>query len=199
MDLNFIELSGKDWKVIERNGEVYCYRLYIDDKKHLDIIRDYSNLGDYKYSMYYTCNGTHWKVKQGSDLYECIMEGNNIADAKINDNIADMSIDVEALKKSIEINGYASKSIIAMEELSELSQVVSKAHRYIDGNEVKVNSDRNLNTYDILDNMSEEIADVLICITNLKIMYNIKNEDIKSWIDYKIRRQKIKDTKMKSK
>lgn len=64
MDFNFIELSGKYWKVIERNGQVYCYRLYIDDKKHLDIICDYSNSGDYKYSLYYICNGIRWEVKK---------------------------------------------------------------------------------------------------------------------------------------
>lgn len=252
--MNFIALSGKEWEVIERGGQVYCYRLDLGDGKRLDIVGDRSGTGDAsydsgRYSLFYIRNGESWRVKNESDLYECIAAGNDIADGELDDNTiinycydqifkkkeetksskdpesvdesdseesnntpyfvdlinrfiensVDMSIDVDALKKSIEANGYTSKSIIAMEELAELSQVVSKAHRYIDSNEVKVNSDRDLNAADILDNMAEEIADVLICITNLKIMYGIKNEDIKSWIDYKIRRQKIKDRKMKNK
>lgn len=214
--MNSITLSGKDWEVIGGNGEVYCYILDLGDGKRLIIINDSHISGGY--SLYYICNDVLWQVKKESDLYECIEAGNDIADGKIDDNVimdhfydqilkkkeetknykdADVYIDVGALKKSIKANGHASKSIIAMEELAELSQVVSKAYRYIDNNETKMES--GLNTADILDNMAEEIADALICIANLKIMYGIKNEDINGWIDYKIRRQKIKDTKMKSK
>lgn len=212
---------GKDWELTEISDQV-CYRLDLGNNRFLDIVGHCSGMGDASYDfghckMYYICNGISRLLKKDSNLDECMMIGNDIANRKLDDNAiialcydeifkkkeetkrskdADISIDVDALKKSIEVNGHTSKSIVAMEELAELSQAVSKAYRYIDNNETKMES--GLNTADILDNMSEEIADVLICITNLKIMYNIKNEDIKSWIDYKIRRQKIKDTKMKS-
>ena len=216
--MNSITLSGKDWEVIGGNGEVYCYILDLGDGKRLDIVNDSHISGGYGYNLYYICNDVLWQVKKDSNLNECVMIGNDIANGKLDDNAiialcydeifkkkeetknykdADVYIDVGALKKSIKANGHASKSIIAMEELAELSQVVSKAYRYIDNNETKMES--GLNTDDILDNMAEEIADVLICIANLKIMYGIKNEDINGWIDYKIRRQKIKDTKIKSK
>lgn len=206
---------GKDWELTETSDQV-CYRLDLGNNRFLDIIGHCSGMGDASYDfwhckMYYICNGISRLLKKDSNLDECMMIGNDIANRKLDDNAiialcydeifkkkedADISIDVDALKKSIEVNGHTSKSIVAMEELAELSQAVSKAARYIDNNETIVDS--YLTTADILDNMAEEIADVLICITNLKIMYGIKNEFVQKWIGYKICRQKIKDCKMKN-
>ena len=54
---------------------------------------------------------------------------------------------------------------IAMEELSELIQAISKAKRG------KINKD----------NMSEEIADVLICLSWIQRIYDISDDDIVNW------------------
>lgn len=58
---------------------------------------------------------------------------------------------------------------IAMEELSELIQAISKAKRG------KINKD----------NMTEEIADVIICINWIKNIYNIDDESMQSWLEFK--------------
>lgn len=57
-------------------------------------------------------------------------------------------------------------TLIAMEECSELIQAISKAKRG------KLNKD----------NLTEEIADVFICIDWLCEIYNIKNEEISEWL-----------------
>ena len=41
-----------------------------------------------------------------------------------------------------------------------------------------------------IDNIVEEIADVLICIEYLKMIYDIGQEEIESWINKKIKRIK---------
>lgn len=103
-------------------------------------------------------------------------------------------MNTEYFRHSIEVNGHNSKLIIAMEELAELSQAVSKVARYIEGDEIKLGADKcSLDADKILDNLAEEIADVLICIENLKIMCDVKSDDIQRWIYYKTARQVIKD------
>lgn len=59
--------------------------------------------------------------------------------------------------------------LIAMEECGELIQAISKAKR---------------NKLDY-QNLCEEIADVLICIEWIKQKYDVKEEHIKSWSDFK--------------
>ena len=60
-------------------------------------------------------------------------------------------------------------TLIAMEECSELIQAISKAKRG------KLNKD----------NLTEEIADVLICIHWIQKIYNITMRDIYKWVDIK--------------
>lgn len=60
-------------------------------------------------------------------------------------------------------------TLIAMEECGELIQAISKAKRG------KLNKD----------NLSEEIADVLICIHWLQKIYNITMSDIYNWVNIK--------------
>lgn len=60
-----------------------------------------------------------------------------------------------------------------MEECAELIQAISKAKRG------KI--DRN--------NMEEEIADVLICIEMLKLMYSLSDSNIDKWILKKQQRE----------
>ena len=42
-------------------------------------------------------------------------------------------------------------------------------------------------------NIVEEFADVFICLNNLKLMYNITDEEIQEWVNYKIERQIKRD------
>lgn len=84
------------------------------------------------------------------------------------------SIDENVIAKSIEVYGVENQSTVCMEECAELIQAVSKAKRgKLDEN-----------------NMTEEIADILICVEMLKQLYNISDEYISKWISYKQKRVK---------
>lgn len=77
-----------------------------------------------------------------------------------------ISIDPYAVKRSIEHYGKDLQSTVCMEECAELIQAISK--------EKRGKSDK--------DHLSEEIADVLICIEMLKQIYNITEDEIYSWV-----------------
>ena len=70
------------------------------------------------------------------------------------------------IKKSIEHYGKDVQSTVCMEECAELIQAISK--------EKRGKSDK--------DHLSEEIADVLICIEMLKQIYNITDDEIYPWV-----------------
>ena len=70
------------------------------------------------------------------------------------------------VKRSIEHYGKDVQSTVCMEECAELIQAISK--------EKRMESDK--------DHLSEEIADVLICIEMLKQIYNITEDEIYSWV-----------------
>lgn len=80
-----------------------------------------------------------------------------------------MTVNGNIIKKSIEFYGVETQSTVCMEECSELVQAISK--------ELRGKSDTN--------HLAEEMADVLICITMLKQMYSISDEDIQDWITVK--------------
>lgn len=82
-------------------------------------------------------------------------------------------IDKNKLQQYIDTYGTEKQSMVAMEECSELIQAISKRVRK--GTSVD-------------DNLAEEIADVLVCIEQLKIMYSISNSKIEQWIEYKMNR-----------
>jgi len=71
--------------------------------------------------------------------------------------------------------GKEIQSTICMEECAELIQAISKMKR----------------GKDYRDNLSEEIADVNIAITQLKVIYGIKAEEINDWILKKQARQRM--------
>lgn len=73
------------------------------------------------------------------------------------------------IAKSIKHYGEEIQSTVCMEECAELIQAISKAKRG------KLDED----------NMTEEIADVLICIEMLKQIYNIPDCSIENWIERK--------------
>lgn len=82
------------------------------------------------------------------------------------------NIDESIIAKSIKHYGAEIQSTVCMEECAELIQAISKAKRG--------KFDEN--------NMTEEIADVLICIEILKQIYNIPDYSIKNWIERKQKR-----------
>lgn len=82
------------------------------------------------------------------------------------------NIDESIITKSIKHYGAEIQGTVCMEECAELIQAISKAKRG--------KFDEN--------NMTEEIADVLICIEILKQIYNIPDYSIKNWIERKQKR-----------
>lgn len=88
-------------------------------------------------------------------------------------------IDEDVIAKSIETYGTEKQSIVCMEECAELIQCISKELRG------KSNPDH----------LTEEIADVLICIEMLKQMYHVDLSKIQTWIDKKQNRE---ESRMKS-
>lgn len=100
----------------------------------------------------------------------------------INDKFISES-DKGILQDAIDTYGRNSQINIAMEELAELIQALSKFNRD--------NSD--LST---VDNISEEMADVIIMLGQLKMIFG-NEEDIIAFIDSKLKRlyNRIKDVK----
>lgn len=79
-------------------------------------------------------------------------------------------------RKVVNHFGVREQSIIAMEECSELIQAISKAMRY--PNDIGRHN-----------NLAEEIADVLLCIEQIKSIYNVEDVEIDRWTDFKQTRQ----------
>ena len=84
---------------------------------------------------------------------------------------------LKVLDNSLMQNGVNQQLMVCMEEPAELIQAISKVERYPD-------------EVDRIENVVEEIADVLICIEYLKMIYNIDQEEIENWINKKIKRIK---------
>lgn len=88
------------------------------------------------------------------------------------DNSSWRDITEFALQK-IEQNGLEKQTMKAAEELGELQQECFKAL-----------TDRRDD-----DHIAEEIADVLIMLVQLRLMYGISIPDIDGWVYYKIKRE----------
>ena len=83
-----------------------------------------------------------------------------------------MTVNSMIIKDSIKHYGVDAQSTVCMEECAELIQAISKEKR---------------GKHDYK-HLSEEIADVLICISMLQDMYDIDSSDIQLWIDLKEKR-----------
>lgn len=70
--------------------------------------------------------------------------------------------------------------IITIEELGELTQALSKYVRYINSDETLRNS-----KYEIEYMILEEVADVEICLSKLKIIMNIEEKQLNYIKDFK--------------
>ena len=80
-----------------------------------------------------------------------------------------MKMDTDIIKASIDHYGKTVQSVVCMEECCELAQAISK--------EMRGKPDKQ--------HLTEEMADVLICIEMLKQMYGISNDDRERWVAIK--------------
>ncbi len=96
-----------------------------------------------------------------------------------------MNISIPSQEKVIHHYGKKAQTIIHCEELGELIRAISKMHR-IECGEITENGDHGYRTYC---NLLEELADVLICIEQIKTMYSISDAEIQKAVNYKCRRQ----------
>lgn len=91
-------------------------------------------------------------------------------------------INKDVLDKAIKKYGVEKQLLVCMEEPAELIQAISKVERYPE------DSTR-------MQDLIEEMADVTICLDYLKLIYNIRQEELDEWINRKVKRisKKIKE------
>ncbi|ACQ54028.1 hypothetical protein FDF29_11860 [Clostridium botulinum] len=82
---------------------------------------------------------------------------------------------IEQCRRIVKCNGVTLQKFVAIEELAELQQAISKYQREP--------------TIFGIDNIEEEIADVHIVLEELKIIFGIDKEEIENRIDYKLDRE----------
>lgn len=85
-----------------------------------------------------------------------------------------MENELEIMKTAIRKNGKPMQTVVAIEELSELQKELTK---YIRGKGNKKD-------------LTEELADALIMITQVQLMYHIPDEEIREVMDFKLNRLK---------
>lgn len=93
-------------------------------------------------------------------------------------------IDARVNDETMDRYGIERQSLVAMEELSELQKAISKLVR---NPEEKT---KPLEFKGLRNNLIEEMADVIICMDQLKEFYGIDHSDIQSIIDSKQTRQR---------
>ena len=92
-------------------------------------------------------------------------------------------IDARINNETMDRYGIKMQSLVAMEELAELQKAISKLVR---NSEEKTKS---LEFKGLRHNLIEEMADVIICMDQLKEYYNINHAEIQSTIASKQARQ----------
>ena len=85
-----------------------------------------------------------------------------------------VKVDRELQAKVVNEYGSDIQSTICMEECAELIQAISKMKR---GNDNR-------------DNLIEEMADVLIVLSQLRVIYGVTDDEIIEWLDGKQDRQR---------
>lgn len=86
-------------------------------------------------------------------------------------------MDEITIQKLIKKNGIRYQSGIAQEECAELIQAISKCLRSKEAIPIKERM-----------NLIEEMADVMICIQQLQIMYHVTDEELHAMKQYKEKR-----------
>lgn len=85
-----------------------------------------------------------------------------------------MNEEIEIIRSAIRKNGKTMQTVVAIEEMSELQKELTKYIRGLGNRE----------------HLKEEVADVLIMITQIQIMFALPDEEIKEVVDFKINRLK---------
>ena len=142
----------------------------MDAKEAKDILSD---MRDYRLCFFGNLGiKDEWQEKYLKEAWACDSGAKALAGL-----ITWIKIDKGIIADSIWHYGKNNQSTVCMEECAELIQAISKAKRG------KINRD----------NLTEEIADVLICIEMLKQMYSISDSEIDVWIKKKQKRKVKKD------
>lgn len=89
--------------------------------------------------------------------------------------------------RSIAWYGPDTQTTVCMEECAELIQAISKLKRY---NPEDPNN--KVGRKELIENLTEEMADVLICIDMLTEIYGLKLSDVRRMIHHKVWRMKRK-------
>lgn len=101
-----------------------------------------------------------------------------------NENLIHHTFDKQIIEETLDRYGIERQSLVAMEELSELQKAISKLVR---NPEEKT---KPLEFKGLRHNLIEEMADVIICMDQLKEYYNITHAEIQINIDSKQARQR---------
>ena len=94
-----------------------------------------------------------------------------------------MTFDIPGQARVVGFYGADAQAMVHMEECAELIQAVSKMRR------VRNSGKDDGEAYD---NMVEEMADVLICLEQLRLMYDIPDHAIQDMIYRKCARQEAR-------
>jgi NTP pyrophosphatase (non-canonical NTP hydrolase) len=98
-----------------------------------------------------------------------------------------MNVKIKNLEDMLKNYSVEDRTTVIIEELLELAQAIAKYKRYILNEEYYANDKRH-NKDEILDNIHEEMADVLICLGLCKEYFNIDNNSLQEIIDKKMKR-----------
>lgn len=85
-----------------------------------------------------------------------------------------MNEEIEIMKSAIQKNGKAMQTVVAIEEMSELQKELTKYIRGMGNRE----------------NLKEEVADVLIMITQIQLMYALPDDEVERIMRLKLNRLK---------
>lgn len=96
-----------------------------------------------------------------------------------------VNVTVPEMRKSIEKYGEEDRTTVAMEEFAELIKAVSKYKRYILNAKAYHNDDR-YPASKIRENVTEEMADALICIETLREIFGISEDELEAMVDKKV-------------
>ena len=99
----------------------------------------------------------------------------------------EINVKILNLEDMIENYCVEDRTTVIIEELSELAQAISKYKRHVLNKEYYVNDKRH-NKDEIIANIHEEMADVLICLGLCKEYFNIDNNSLQEIIDKKMKR-----------
>lgn len=139
-----------------------------------------------KYSIYIkSLEGVSGRIRfQGQ---KSTRKGDTEMTVKVNDSkrfhFLMLEIDARINNETMDRYGIKMQSLVAMEELAELQKAISKLVR---NSEEKTKS---LEFKGLRHNLIEEMADVIICMDQLKEYYNINRAEIQSIIASKQARQ----------